>query len=385
MSVFRLPNSPIVLVDGTDVGGGTIDRFNSAQITMSTAFGAGSEIYYTLDGKTPDYTKEFYSGPVALTKTTTIRAIAYNQPYTDWAEAAPITVQMFKATTDGGGSLSLAPAPESGPAGYVTNTLVTATATPSDGWSFACWLGEASGTNPVTTAAMIPDREVKAVFAAGVRTNILGNGSIVLRPQAPLYPFGTVLRPTALPQAGNYFFGWRGNVTGTNNPATLIINQPRQVATATFASLPANRHSLTVIGDGQGSVTTAPYALLYTNGQTVSLSASSDAGQAFLGWSGDATGASNPLAVTMNQSKVMTANFTKCPLLSTPADLAGPTPSGFRLFLTGELAGEYLILASTNLLDWVPAGVLTNTYGTGQFTDSAATTLPRRLYRATSQ
>ena len=55
---------------------------------------------------------------------------------------------------------------------------------------------------------------------------------------------------------------------------------------------------------------------------------------------------------------------------------------GFRLTLTGEFGREYLILGSSNLLDWVSVGIVTNTYGTIQHTDGAATNVPYQFYRA---
>jgi hypothetical protein len=383
-TLLRLTNSPLVLVDGVDVGGGTVDRFGPSQITMSSSYGPNADIYYTLDGSTPDFTRKHYGGSFSLTRSATLRAIAYNQAYTDWAEAAPIGLQFFKATTAGGGSVSLAPASPGGANGYVTNTLVTATATSSNGWSFLQWLGEASGTNPVVTTAMTPDKAMQAVFGTPISTNVLGSGSIVLSLQAPLYPFGTVVRLAAVPQPGNYFFAWHGSVTGTNNPATLIINQPTQLVTAAFASLPASRYSLAVVSGGNGSVTANPYAPFYTNTQTVLLSAAPEVGQAFLGWSGDATGTNNPFAVTMDQSKSITASFTRSSTLSTPADLAAFTPTGFRVFVTGEFGAAYQVLGTTNLTDWLLMGAITNFFGTFQFTDATATNLPARFYRALS-
>ena len=197
-----------------------------------------------------------------------------------------------------------------------------------------------------------------------------------------MYPFGAVARFAAVPQPGNYFLAWHGSVTGTNNPAMLIVNQPTQFVTATFASLPASQYSLAVVSDGNGSVTANPYALFYSSGQTVWLSAVPDVGQAFLGWSGGATGTNNPLAVTTDQSKVITANFTESPILSTPADLAGVTPTGVRVFVPGDFGAAYQILSSTNLTDWLLVGEVTNYFGSFQFTDPAATNLPARFYRA---
>ena len=57
---------------------------------MSSTFGPSAHIYYTLDGSQPDFTAPPYSGAFTLTNSATIRAIAYNSAYTDWAEAAPI-------------------------------------------------------------------------------------------------------------------------------------------------------------------------------------------------------------------------------------------------------------------------------------------------------
>ena len=381
VNVLRLTNSPVVLVDGVDVGGGTVDRFNSAQVAMSTTFSVGASIYYTLDGSAPDYTKTFYSGSFALTHSATIRAVAYNQPFTASAEAAPITVQMFGAATDGGGSVSLSPAPGSGFDGYVTNTLVTATATASNGWTFLGWLGNATGTNPVVTAAMTPDKEVKAVFGAAVSTNVLGSGSIILDPAGLIYPYGSSVRVWAVPQNGNRFFGWQGSVTGTNNPATLVINQPTQTVTATFASLSAGKYSLTAACDGKGSVTVNPYATYYNNGQTVTLTPLPDAGQSFIGWTGDASGTANPLVVTMNQSQIITATFSTLPSLQVGTAIDGMFENGFMLTLNGEFGVQYQILNSTNLATWTPLGTVTNTFGESQFLDANGTNAPLGFYR----
>ena len=43
---------------------------------------------------------------------------------------------------------------------------------------------------------------------------------------------------------------------------------------------------------------------------------------------------------------------------------------------------EYRVLGSTDLSNWQPLGVVTNTYGTSQFTDEGATNTSVRFYRA---
>ena len=55
---------------------------------------------------------------------------------------------------------------------------------------------------------------------------------------------------------------------------------------------------------------------------------------------------------------------------------------GFRLTLTGEFGAVYQFLGSLNLSVWAPLGTVTNTWGTVQFTDPAASTNAHGFYRA---
>jgi hypothetical protein len=57
---------------------------------------------------------------------------------------------------------------------------------------------------------------------------------------------------------------------------------------------------------------------------------------------------------------------------------------GFRFTLQGEFGQAYQIDASTNLVDWAPLTILTNAYGTVQFTDDWATNSALRFYRASA-
>ncbi len=113
----------------------------------------------------------------------------------------------------------------------------------------------------------------------------------------------------------------------------------------------------------------------------VIVTASPDLGQSFAGWSGDASGTQNPLPLLMNQSKTIYANFTHKPVLSAGASFEGLKPEGFQMSLTGDFGARYQLETSSNLVNWVPLAVLTNSYGTSQFLDPAASTLNRRFYR----
>jgi hypothetical protein len=71
---------------------------------------------------------------------------------------------------------------------------------------------------------------------------------------------------------------------------------------------PGDQSLLTVNVLGNGQVQRAP-AAPYTCGQSVTLTAVPNSGAQFIGWAGDATGTTNPLALTLNTRKVVTAEF----------------------------------------------------------------------------
>jgi hypothetical protein len=281
------------------------------------------------------------------------------------------------ATTLGGGTVAVDPPIPP----YLSNSWALVTATPSPGWRFLFWLGDASGTNETINVKVTRDKYVQAVFG----TTLTNAALISVYPQSDFYPYGTLAKLTALPPAGTYFSAWSGDVSGTNNPLSLSVTNPNQSVSYQLGALSAGRYALTVVENGRGRVEISPRANDYNSGQTVTLTAVSDVAQDFIGWSGDASGTSNQVVATMDQSKVITATFTKRPSLRVGTPLEGLTEDGFRLTLFGEFGAPYTILGSTNLADWIAAGTVTNTYGIVQLTDPVATNLPFRFYRATSQ
>ncbi|GAA0890459.1 glycoside hydrolase family 9 protein [Fulvivirga kasyanovii] len=64
-------------------------------------------------------------------------------------------------------------------------------------------------------------------------TSINGQGSIQLSPAGGVYDANTEVTLTALPVAGYVFTGWSGDLSGTANPATIVMTTNKTV-TATF-------------------------------------------------------------------------------------------------------------------------------------------------------
>ncbi|WP_020616858.1 chitobiase/beta-hexosaminidase C-terminal domain-containing protein [Paenibacillus daejeonensis] len=77
---------------------------NPVQVTLTTTE-TGGQIYYTLDGKTPNETSQLYSGPFELKETTTVKAItiAENKEYSDVATGVWTKQQSGGGPVPGGG------------------------------------------------------------------------------------------------------------------------------------------------------------------------------------------------------------------------------------------------------------------------------------------
>ena len=76
-----------------------------------------------------------------------------------------------------------------------------------------------------------------------------------------------------------------------------------------------NTYTLTVNATN-GTVAKNPNQTSYNHGTVVVLTATPSVGYVFSSWSGDASGSANPLNVTMNSDKTITANFT--PIVQDP-------------------------------------------------------------------
>jgi uncharacterized repeat protein (TIGR02543 family) len=114
--------------------------------------------------------------------------------------------------------------------------------------------------------------------------------------------------------------------------------------TANFAINPANTFTLTAIALN-GTVTKSPNQLTYNNGTIVALTADAAKGYHFTGWSGNLSGTTNPINITMNGNKTVTANF---------AANKGPAPVDL------GTAGNFVILAKSAVSNTGTSSVVGN-------------------------
>lgn len=255
----------------------------------------------------------------------------------------------YTLTTNVGpaGSGSVNVPPQSCTGGYTAGSVVQLSAVPGTGYAFSTWSGDASGTTNPVTIIMNGNKTVTA--------NMRGN--------TPLSPSGTLSN-------WDYSFSW----TGVSNATWYLIEAQTSTGTQVFRqwytsvqtgcsggtncsitvsglSLPSGDYKWRVMDYGtygyglnsafknftlsgvacytlttnvnpaaSGNVTvpaqTCPGG--YTAGSVIQLTAAPNTGYLFNNWSGDASGTTNPVSITMNSNKSVTANFKATVVLNAP-------------------------------------------------------------------
>ena len=199
-------------------------------------------------------------------------------------------------------------------ASYSYGTQVILTAVPNPGWTFAGWTGDASGSTNPLTISLINNTNITAYFTQDeysltVLKSPSGKGSVTISPSKPNYHYGEEVTLTAFSSiTGWRFIGWSGDGTGTDNPKIVTIQGNTNI-TANFS----DQYTLTTMIDplDAGTLTRNINQGTYTYGTQVALTAIPATGWAFSGWSGDASGAENPLTVTIEADTSINATFTQ--------------------------------------------------------------------------
>ena len=227
-----------------------------------------------------------------------------------------------------GGTISLNPAGGV----YAPGTEVTLTAAPALGYMFNGWGGDASGGS-LTTITMDSDKNITANFVSVVEDYTLTTsvapavgGTISLYPAGGVYAPETVVRLTATPAFGYIFSGWSGAATGSLNPIDINMDSDKSI-TANFVLAPIQRILTTSVAPA-GSGMVIPSGGTYNDGSVVYLTIVPASGWGFSGWSGDATGLDNPLAVTMDRDKNIVANFHEVTTVYTLTTGSNPLGAG---------------------------------------------------------
>ncbi|MEZ4620979.1 MAG: hypothetical protein R2867_36510 [Caldilineaceae bacterium] len=196
------------------------------------------------------------------------------------------------------------------PAGpYSYGQVVTINAVPAAGFTFTGWSGDVAaagnGLNIELTKDLLLTAHFDQVGSTTLVSTTVGSGVITASPQQATYGIGQEVSLTATAAPGWSFIGWSGDLTGTANPAVVTMAGSKMV-TATFAQA---SYTLTTAAVGNGVVAINPAKALYAPGEIVTVTPQPTPGWRFAGWSGDLTGTANPIQLTMNGSKNITATF----------------------------------------------------------------------------
>jgi len=134
-----------------------------------------------------------------------------------------------------------------------------------------------------------------------------GSGSVTLNPDKSSYEEGEKVTLTASPNTGYIFEKWSGDLVGTSAVKTITVYGNMSII-ARFKSIQYNLNT-SVDPLNAGSVFLEPSGGIYDAGTNVTATAVANAGYVFSYWSGNASGSDNPLNITMDSNKSITAHF----------------------------------------------------------------------------
>ncbi|TNF46319.1 MAG: T9SS type A sorting domain-containing protein, partial [Bacteroidetes bacterium] len=167
--------------------------------------------------------------------------------------------------------------------------------------------------------------------------------------------------------AGNeyHFTGWSGDLLSTDNPATLTMDG-NKVVQATFE---INQYTLTIQTNGNGTVkvndTDYTDVITVNSGTVMNLQAVAGNEYHFTGWSGDLDGGENPVSITMDGNKIITADFSiieSVPTSSLNVTILYPNPFENELNISHGTEVQRIVitnLAGQKVLDIQPEGLKT--------------------------
>jgi hypothetical protein len=160
-----------------------------------------------------------------------------------------------------------------------------------------------------------------------------GSGSVSLSPPGGTYAYTTPVQLTATPTSGYRFGSWSGDLTGTSNPATIIMNTDKSV-TANFIKT----YIITAMAGSGGSISPSG-AVIVDSGSNQTFTITPNAGYYIKDVLVDGTSAGTVLKYTFTnviKDHTIEAQFMK-QLDLTPPSLTLPTINGVNLDMPNSL------------------------------------------------
>lgn len=206
--------------------------------------------------------------------------------------------------TQGQGSVRIDPEKDY----YYYGDTVILQAQPDTGWELKEWRGDARGSHPTIEIVIEGNTSITAVFQKKqyiLRLNIEGQGSVDRDPDKDYYYHGDRVTLTARPNTGWTFKEWRGDVRSTRTTIDVIMDGDKYI-TAEFQK---KQYTLTIVIEGQGTVTKDPKKDYYYHGDRVTLTANPRSDWFFSHWAGDLAGEDRKTEIFMTGNKRVEAHF----------------------------------------------------------------------------
>lgn len=243
---------------------------------------------------------------------------------------------------------------------YHEGTTVDLEAVPSEGYAFKEWEGALTGSKNPTHIIMEGEELTKTITAVFEEAEgeydytlevVAEYGIVLVIPDKRGFNENEIVHFLAQRDEENYpdynFVRWEGALTGSVNPISLFMQgeETHKVVTAIFESSGTLLGFTLNITAENGVVTKIPDLDRYESGMQVTLLATPNSGCTFTGWSGGLSGMGNPVTITMDSHKNITANFS-----SGGAMLGDVTGNGEITSYDASLAAQY----SIQLIDFTP-------------------------------
>ena len=196
---------------------------------------------------------------------------------------------------------------------YPHGTVVELTAEPADGWRFSSWEEAVTGTTNPVQITIEKETFVKAVFEP-VTFNLTvetdGEGNVfqeLEQAKTTGYNEGDRVTLTAEAASGWIFSEWDGDLAGSENPATIIMDSNKSV-TAVFNRVFTLSTSVEPLEGGQ----IKPDGGEFVRDSEIEVEAvPAGPGWEFERGEGDFSGSLNPFSLTMNGNKTLIAFFNR--------------------------------------------------------------------------
>ncbi len=187
----------------------------------------------------------------------------------------------------------------------------TVTASPSTGYGFSNWSGDASGTSTSYTFTNVTsNKTATANFAINQYTVSYNANGGSCSPTSRTVDWGNSAAGPSCSRTGHSLNNYEitsGSCYGTFNPDTGACSEVRNNMTIS-ANWTINQHTLSISVEGSGTTSPAPGNHTYNYGASVNISPTAGSGYEFSHWSGACSG-SDSCNVTMTANRSVTAHF----------------------------------------------------------------------------